>query len=114
MRRVLGALAAFQFLDGELHVVRAFPRRDEEGVARLDDHQVLYADRGDEAAFAAQVRAVAVARQDIALRDVAERVLGPERPQRAPRADIAPAEAGGNHRGVARLRSEERRVGKEW
>ena len=86
-----------------LHVLRVVAVHRQHGVLGDHDHRVLQPDHGGQHAVAADVAVARVLQQHVADRDIAGGVLAPEVPQRAPAADIGPADIGRHHGGAAGL-----------
>ena len=100
---MLGAGAARELLDHLAHVLALAAARHENRVGRLDHGDVLHADRGDEAALAAQERVAAVELHDVALHDVALRVLLRHVVDRIPAPHVRPVEVPRHHEDLGAL-----------
>ena len=99
-----------------LHVLRVALGCDEKRIGGVDDQQVLHADGADHPPFAADVAIRDLVQHGGPLEAVAVGVGLGEIADRAPRADVAPADVAGDHRDVAGLfhqRVVDRVVGRE-
>ncbi len=118
MRHRLVPAGGLQPIHHLLHVLRVVAVHRQDRVLGHHHHRILQADDGGEHAVAAHVAVARGLQQHVADRDVAVRILAPELPQRAPAADVGPADVGRHHGGAAgalchRIVEADRRAGGE-